>query len=134
MEEQMITALMIVPGEHPAETKLCRCRQFLELAVSFGAMYPCEVSFMPLSDVVGILYNREAPLLGLRGNRKIGSRILAGVFYIIGVEDGKPVSLTNDLIGHYTEQFWDPEVYSEKEVDQAFWDNWLAEIDQLLEL
>ena len=134
MAERTITALMVAPGEHPMETTLCCCRTFLDLAVSFGAMYPCDVSFMSLSDTAGILYNREAPLLGLCGNRRIGPHILAGVFYIVGTENGKLVSLPGNLMEYYTDLYWEPEIYSEKEVDQAFWNNWLAEIDQMLEL
>ena len=134
MEEKIITALMVAPGEHPGTTTLCRCKQFLDLAVSLGAGYSCNVSFLRLTENVGILYNREAPLLGLKGNRKIGSHILAGVFYIVGVGAGALASLPDDLMEHYTELYWEPETYSEQEIDQAFWDNWMAEIDQMLEL
>jgi len=133
VEGKTITALMVAPGEHPSVTNLCCCKQFLDLAVSFGAMEPCDVTFMPLSERACILYNREAPLLDLRGNRKIDSHILAGVFYIIGLDHGKLVSLPDDLMEHYMERFWEPETYSEKVVEQAFWRNWLDEIDDILE-
>lgn len=131
MAEKTITALMVAPGEHPGVTTLCCCKQFLDLAVSIGTAEPCEVSFLPLSQRAGILYNREAPLLGLRGNRKVGSRILAGIFYIVGTERGKLISMPDDLLEYFIERFWEPETYSEKEVDEAFWNSWLDEIDQM---
>jgi len=134
MAEKTITALLVAPGEHPGVTTLCRCKQFLDLAVSFGTMYPCDVTFMPLSKRAGILYNWEAPLLGLRGNRKVGSHILAGVFYIVGIDHGKLVSLPDDLMEHYMDRFWEPETYTEKDVDQAFWKTWVDEIDRMLQV
>ena len=30
-----------------------------------------------------------------------------------------------------TELFWEPETYTDKEVDHAFWNNWLDEIEQM---
>ena len=134
MEEKTITALMVAPGEHPSVTNLCCCKQFLDLAVSFGAMEPCDVTFMPLSERASILYNREAPLLDLRGNRKIDSQILAGVFYIIGLDHGKLVSLPDDLMEHYMNRLWESEMYTEKDVDQAFWKNWVDEIERMLQV
>ena len=133
MEEKTITALMVAPGEHPGVTTLCCCKPFLDLAVSFGTMFPCDVSFLPLSPNAGILYNREAPLLGLRANRKVGEYILAGVFYIVGIENRELISLSDDLMEYYVELYWEPETYGE-EVDQAFWANWLAEIDSMLQI
>ena len=134
MAEKTITALMVAPGEYPGVTTLCCCKQFLDLAVSIGAMYPCDVMFLPLSQRAGILYNREAPLLGLKGNRKVDSNILAGIFYIVGVDHGELVSLPDDLRDYYLEQYWEPETHSEKAVDQAFWKNWMDEIDQMLQV
>ena len=94
MEEKTITALMVAPGEHPSVTNLCCCKQFLDLAVSFGAMEPCEVTFMPLSERASILYNREAPLLDLRGNRKIDSQILNPGFFVQNDRSPKSIDIT----------------------------------------
>lgn len=133
MKKRTITALMVAPGEHPGVTTLCCCRQFLDLAVSIGATDPCDVTFMSLSKRAGILYNREAPLLGLRGNRKVGPCILAGVFYVVGVEKDRLASLPPDLEEYYTELFWEPENHTEDEVDRSFWNNWIDEIDRMLD-
>ena len=132
MEAKTITALMVAPGEHPVVTTLYCCRQFLDLAVSFGAGDPCEASFLRLRDNVGVLYNREASFYRLRGNRRIGKRILAGVFYIVGVEAGRLVSLSDGQVAQYEMMFYDPEYYTEKEVDEAFFDSWIDEIEQSL--
>ena len=119
MDEKMITALMVAPGDHPVVTVLCCCKTFLDLAVSFGAGEPCEVSFFPLTDDAGILYNREAIFYGLKGNRRIGRRILAGVFYVVGIKDGKLSSLPFAELEAYFERFWEPEHFTKAEVEEA---------------
>lgn len=131
MDEKMITALMVAPGDHPVVTVLCCCKTFLDLAVSFGAGEPCEVSFFSLTDDAGILYNREAIFYGLKGNRRIGRRILTGVFYVVGVRDGSLTSLSDEQISRYEMLFYNPEAYTEKEVDDAFFDSWIDEIERM---
>ena len=131
MEAKTISALMVAPGEHPVATNLCCCRPFLDLAVSFGVGEACEVSFMCLADDVGILYNREAPLWKLRGNRKIGSRILAGVFYIVGVEAGRLTSLSDERMAQYELLLYEPEHYTTEEVDDSFFRSWIEEVESL---
>ena len=130
MHEKTITALMIAPGEHPVVTTLCCCKTFLDLAVSFGTGDPCEVSFLKLTEDAGILYNREAIFYGLKGNRRVGKRVLAGVFYVVGVNNGNLTSLSDEQISRYEMMFYDPEYYTEKEVDEAFFDSWIDEIEQ----
>lgn len=39
--------------------------------------------------------------------------------------------MPDDLLEYFIERFWEPETYSEKEVDEAFWNSWLDEIDQM---
>ena len=131
MEEKMITALMVAPGEHPVVTTLCCCKPFLDLAVSFGAGDPCEATFLQISDDVGILYNWEAIFYGLKGNRRVGKRILAGVFYVVGVKDGSLASLSDEQISRYEMMLYTPETYTEKEVDEAFFDSWIDELEQM---
>lgn len=132
MAEKTITALMVAPGEHPVVTTLCCCKQFLDLAVSFGAGDPCKATFMPLTDDVGILYNREAIFYRLKGNRRIGKQILAGVFYVVGMQDGKLASLSDKRISQYEIALWEPESYTEAEVDEAFFDSWIDELEQTI--
>ncbi len=131
MEEKMITALMVAPGEHPVVTTLCCCKTFLDLAVSFGAGDPCEATFLQISDDVGILYNQEAIFYGLKGNRRVGKRILVGVFYVVGVKDGSLASLSDEQISWYEMMLYAPETYTEKEVDEAFFDSWIDELEQM---
>ena len=133
MKKKTISALMVAPGEHPCEVVLCCCKDFLDLAVSFGAGQGCKVSFKQLSEHAGILYNQEASCWDLRGNRKIGSYIFAGVFYIVGVEQGKLASLSDDLMERYMVTFWEPETYTGREVHHAFWDNWKKEVEARLQ-
>ena len=67
-------------------------------------------------------------------NLTFGPHILAGVFYIVGIDYRKLVSLPDDLMEHYMDKFWEPETYTEKDVDQAFWKNWVDEIDRMLQV
>ena len=129
MKRKTISALMVAPGEHPCEVVLSCCRDFLDLAVSFGAGQVCNVSFKQLSERAGILFNQEACWWDLRGNRKIGSYIFAGVFYIVGVDQGNLASLSNDLMERYMVTLWEPETYTKQEVSRAFWDNWEREVE-----
>ena len=59
-------------------------------------------------------------LIGLEGNRRVGSDIIAGVFYIMSEgEDGDLVSLTEEKIKYYTEKFWEPEVFDSTEIEPS---------------
>ena len=76
--EDLITALMVSPGERPSIVQLCNHSDFLRRAVSRDADWVCELGMMMLEDDVAALFNDEAVLLGLEGNRRVGKRILAG--------------------------------------------------------
>ena len=131
MEEKVITALMVPPGDHPGIIELCCCKTFLDLAVSFGSFCSCDASVIQIAEDVGILCNREAPLCSLRGNRKIDGHILAGVFYIIGLKDGELISLPEHHLEYYMTALWEPETYTEEEVGESFWGNWINEIEHM---
>ena len=118
----MITALIIQPNQHPQITQLCDDRIFLDLSVSRGTDFFCTAEVMPLDENLVILYPQQGALLCLPGNRKIKDHIIAGTFYIAGVNRGALRSLTDEEIIRLTLQYWDTEIFTEDEV----LDSWFA--------
>jgi len=119
MVQESIQAIMVWPGEHPCVTELLNDRKFLDFAVGLGSAYTGDAVLIRLSDTAGILYNDLAFLSDLKGNRKIGNKLLAGVFYVIGIKDGKLCSLPFAELEAYFERFWEPEHFTKAEVEEA---------------
>lgn len=119
----MVTALMVKPGEHPAITQLCDDRDYLNHAVSIGEDLVFTATATRLEKGVGIIHNAECASALVPGNRRLGSRILAGTFYIVRCKDGKLQSLTDADIVKYTLRFWEPEFFTEDEILEAWLDS-----------
>lgn len=120
MGKKKITVLMIEPGKHPTVTTLDNDLDSLQKAVSIGADYQGLIEIISIGNGDCILCNEEGKLIGLEGNRRLGSDIIAGVFYIMSEgEDGDLGSLTEEKIRYYTEKFWDPEVFDTYQVESA---------------
>lgn len=64
-----------------------------------------------------IVVNEEGKLIGLEGNRKLGDDILTGSFFIAGTDDEDLASLSKESQALYTERFWEPEEYTQEEVE-----------------
>ena len=119
----MVTALIVLPNQHPQITQLCDNRRFLDLSVSRGTDFMCSAAALPLVDGLAVLYPQQGALLCLPGNRRVNGHIIAGTFYIVGVKDGILRSLTDAEITKYTLQFWEPEIFSEDEVLDSYFDH-----------
>lgn len=118
MVKKEIKALMIEPGKHPVVTVLNDDLDSLQKAVSIGADYQGLIEIIGIGNSDCILCNEEGKLIGLEGNRRVGSDIIAGVFYIMSErEDGELVSLSEEKIKYYTEKFWEPEVFDSAEIE-----------------
>lgn len=122
----MVTALIIQPNQHPQITQLCDDRCFLDLSVSRGTDCICSAATLPLADGLAVLYPQQGAMLCLPGNRKVNGHIIAGTFYIVGAKDGALRSLTDAEITKYTLQFWEPEIFSEDEVLDSYFDHILT--------
>lgn len=108
MVKMEIKALMIEPGKHPVVVMLNDDLDSLQKAVSIGADYQGLIEIIGIGSGDCILCNEEGKLIGLEGNRRVGSDIIAGVFYIMSEgEDGELVSLREEKIKYYTEKFWE---------------------------
>ena len=120
MDKTNITVLMVEPGKHPVVTVLNGDLDSLQKAVSIGADYQGLIEIIGIGNGDCILCNEEGKLIGLEGNRRVGSDIIAGVFYIVSEgEDGELVSLSEEKIQHYTQRFWEPEVFDSAEIEPA---------------
>lgn len=120
MKEKMISVLMVEPGEHPKPTTLVNNLDALQKAVSIGADQQGLIEVLNIEPNVCILCNEEGKLIGLEGNRRFGDDILTGVFYVIGSKrNGDFASLPEDKIQKYTSLFWEPEHYTEADINKA---------------
>lgn len=76
-------------------------------------------------DGTCIICNEEGKLCGLEGNRRIGNSIIAGSFFVVGVDGEDFRSLTDEETEKYLNRFSEPEEISEEEVKQdtgvTFW-------------
>lgn len=120
MDKKEITVLMVEPGQHPKVTTLMDDLDSLQKAVSIGADHQGLIEFVSLGNGDCIMCNEEGKLIGLEGNRRLGSDIITGVFYILSEDDeGDLVSLTERKIKHYTNVFWEPETFDRTEIEET---------------
>lgn len=117
MKQKEIKVLMVAPGDHPREVVLENNLDALQKAVSIGCEYQGLIEVIGLENGVCIICNEEGKLLGLEGNRRLGSDIIAGVFYVVGEDKhGNFVSLTEAPMEYFTKRFWEPKQFSQGEV------------------
>ena len=132
MTERSIHGIMVWPGEYPCMTDLLADRRFLDFAVGLGSDPGGSVAAFQLSDTAAVLYNSEALLCDLRGNRRIGRKLLAGVFYVVGIENGRLANLSFQDMELYYDRFWEPESYTETEVREAYLDDMFGDLVDLI--
>lgn len=122
MNAKDITVLMVEPGRHPKVTTIKDDLNSLQKAVSIGADYQGLIEFVGLGNGDCIMCNEEGKLIGLEGNRRLGSDILVGVFYIMSENDeGELQSLTEQKIKRYTELFWEPETFDRTDIENSLY-------------
>ena len=120
METKEIKVLMVEPGKHPSVTTLMDDLDSLQKAVSIGADYQGLIEIIGIGNGDCLLCTEEGKLIGLEGNRRLGSDIIVGVFYILSEDaEGNLVSLSDDKIQYYTKQFWEPEHFDQEDIDSC---------------
>ena len=123
----MVTALMVKPGEKPCVVPLVDDSCFLNAIVSIGSTLMCSAAVLPVEKDVVAIYAYEGVMSGLKSNRKVGKRIIAGTFYVVRIVNGQLVSLAEEEISKYSYRFRRIQEYSDTEViDSWFDDLWLA--------
>lgn len=118
----MVTALMIKPGERPRVTHLCDNAKFLNMAVSIDTLVPCSAQAFRLKKDIAIIHACEGASLSLEGNRRAKNRIILGTFYVVAVKGGNLRSLTDAEITKYMSRFWEPELFTDDEIAEAWFD------------
>ena len=109
-----MTVLKIMPGRKPEKITIPHTLDAMQYLVcgSIQAIYPYE-------DNVALVCNEEGKLLGLEGNRRLGTDIITGVFYVVGENGrGNLISLTGKQMEKYRRRFWDPEYFTPAEISR----------------
>ena len=75
------------------------------------------IDIAALDEQACILLNDEGKLIGLEGNRRIGSDVIVGDFFVCGSdEEGNLSSLTDGQLERYTALFYEPQEITEEEI------------------
>ena len=100
MKEKEIKVLRVKPHEHPEVYMLKNTLEAMQEAVGG------YIDIVGLDDNVCILLNDEGKLIGLEGNRRIGSDIIVGDFFVCGSdEEGNLTSFSEEELDTYTNFF-----------------------------
>ena len=79
-------------------------------------------------DNTCVVANEEAKLIGMEGNRRFGDgkSIIAGPFFVVGLEGDGFRSLTEEEQAKYLEEYAEPEQISQEEVEADLWMTFIA--------
>ena len=117
MKGKEITVVKVEPLKPPCIVKIRNDLDYLQKAVSIGAEEQGLIEFVYLEDNVSILLSEEGKLIGLPANRRLGSDILCGVFYVVGEsKSGNLISLTPAQQKKYSQMFERVEYIDKSEV------------------
>ena len=98
--EKKIKILKIEPQRLPYEKEISNDLEGIQGEVE--GLFEC----IYLGDNCILVCNEEGKLNGMELNRRVGNDIIAGPFFIVGdSQDGEFVSLTDEQIEKYTEEF-----------------------------
>jgi len=104
--------LIVEPYKEPYEKDIDNSLKSMQKIVG-GLIEPVY-----LDENTAIICNEEGKLMGLEGNRRVGRDIIAGTFFITGMNDeGEFESLTAEQLKVCKERFNEPEEISPEEVE-----------------
>ena len=133
MKDLLIRTLLIEPLKRPKEAYVSNCPHLFNILLSQDNYYICDTEIIKLEDTIAIIKNEESELLNLKGNRRIKGTIIAGTFFVVGIDEkGNIVSLSDEKLRKYYNRFWEIEKYTDKEVSKSFWDSFektIADMD-----
>ena len=125
--------VLVEPGKEAREAEITGSLQGIQKLVdgTFQVMYPWE-------DPVALVCNDEGKILGMPLNRVLADYdVIAGPFFICGIEGEKFVSLTDQQAKTYLKKFRQPEliypnpvgisVFRCSEQDYAAMQKWMEE-------
>lgn len=109
-----IKVVIVEPHKNPTITTIKTKLENLQEAV--GGL----IEIIDIEDDVCILCNEEGKLIGLEGNRKLGDDILVGTFFLCGSNnEGEITSLTDSQIEKYIQFFWEPQTFTQQEIENT---------------
>lgn len=114
MKDNVIKVLKVEPKKKP---EICLLKNDLKsLQEAVGGL----IEIISLDVGVALLCNEEGKLIGLEPNRRLGSDIIVGTFYVLGDdENGVLKSISEEDAEYYAEIFKDFEEISQEEVDES---------------
>ncbi len=109
-----IKVVMVEPHKNPTITTIKTKLENLQEAV--GGL----IEIIDIEDDVCILCNEEGKLIGLEGNRRLSDDILVGTFFVCGSNnEGELTSLTDSQIEKYIQFFWEPQTFTQQEIENT---------------
>ncbi len=109
-----IQVVIVEPHKNPTISTIRTKLENLQEAV--GGL----IEIINIEENICILCNEEGKLIGLEGNRKLGDDILVGTFYVCGSNDeGELISLTDSQIEKYIKFFWEPQTFTQGEIENS---------------
>jgi len=129
-KDTFIDALMVEPGGRPQKVSIINDIESFEILVSDDVRFPTDVEFFKLEDHVCLFRNPEGALLSLPGNRRVGDEIIAGTFFVVGLNNNdETCSLSEEAFEKYRKRFWKIEKFTDKEVADSYWNSWFTFFD-----
>lgn len=119
--EDTIRILKVEPGKHPEETTM---KNSLEAMQDMVGGY---IEMVSLDQRTCLVCNEEGKLEGLEGNRRLGSDIIAGTFFLAAQDgEGNLCSLDEKQVVQYEEQFHEPETFTPQQVQDSIYMNFIS--------
>ena len=110
--EEKIKVIKVEPKKEPEVVMLNN--EYKDLSAAVGGLIQMVY---PYSDKVGLMLNDEGKLLGMEPNRSLKDEdgniydVIAGTFYIVGLDEENFGSLSEELIEKYMKKFKQPYLY-----------------------
>ena len=110
--EEKIKVIKVEPKKEPEVVMLNN--EYKDLSAAVGGLIQMVY---PYSDKVGLMLNDEGKLLGMEPNRSLKDEdgniydVIAGTFYVVGLDEGNFGSLSEELIEKYMKKFKQPYLY-----------------------
>lgn len=77
-----------------------------------------EIGYFNDDDSVCIISNEEAKVIGMDGNRRTDAGIIAGPFFVCGLDEDNFRGLTDEEADKYMKVFEKPEDISQEEINE----------------
>ena len=111
--ENQIRVLKVEPGKPPEVTMIENTLETMQQMVGG------RIEMVDLNNRTLLVCNEEGKLVGLEGNRRLGSDIIAGTFFIAGDDGhGDLCSLNDRQLNQYSQQFAEPQSFRPGEVEE----------------